>query len=343
MFKHIDILLLLYGAKIYIDSKPIKWLNYSFGAIFIIDTLGSLYRMILIFARKPITDVLPVFIEYLSFMICGLINQYLMVKKRHVIRSMVDRLNRISSQSMRSKQHYLELRLFWLNWISAIFCLLTVTVAFINYVQTQPYHFLNMMYSLVRLLYVGLIREQYLNMSAIPYTYLATSIELVKQDTVRKAIIRSSDDIYRLMVKVRNLNRWKHEFEREFRIFPFLWYSFLFIGATGVLSSNELTTDVTRLESIFYVITFFSHLVVVFYYTYYISEQVAATQEVLESKVSEFEKISQNWSMLNYVGSTLTKDVKYTAIGLFELNSGLILSFASGLISFTVMFLQMSH
>ena len=336
MFQFMDSLLVLYGARVRLNLKVVKVVNFIFRAFFVIFFSNQLFNSWKRIFEPIRSSTLLVKIAIDVDLIYGLLTQYLLIKRRHFVQTHLDQVFQLSNCSTRSKLFKMEVILFLVNWLIAASSIVSVFYRFID--DNRNLDTIETIEVLARL-YIALVAEQWINASAFPYLYLATSIELIKQVGIQHVRL----DPLQLIAVVRNCNRMKEKFESRFRMFPFLWYSYLFLGATGTLANRHVTSNATSVIAISFYVVFLSRLIFIFALTWMINEQMSKTQKLIENKMAEL--INSNkfkWSTLNFVQSQVTKNVTYTAIGLFELNSGIILSFASGLVTFTVMFLQLS-
>ena len=108
----------------------------------------------------------------------------------------------------------------------------------------------------------------------------------------------------------------------------------------GVIS--DCTKSSVNVQSILYIAMFIQHIVVQFAITLSVNRQIKSTLAIVEQKLAEISQMTNNFSLIVYLKSEMSTTVDYTAGDLFNLRNEFIMSFIGGLISFTVMFLQMS-
>ncbi|KAI1289925.1 hypothetical protein HDE_08167 [Halotydeus destructor] len=150
----------------------------------------------------------------------------------------------------------------------------------------------------------------------------------------------SSVDVLHLAQVQKSLNIMKKHCNNILGIFPFLWISSSFIRASGLIASI-ITIDENDRAGIF--ILFAYDAFVVFYAILsisYVEEQNGVLIDKLIVKILRTGHIIGGFDVMVHI---IQEKVKLTALNIFEFNKSLLLSFTASLISFTVLFLQMSR
>ena len=190
------------------------------------------------------------------------------------------------------------------------------------------------------------------------YSYVAVSIEVHKRQWIRKimaTIDLNQNQLIRLLIELDRHRQLSNHFEQHFNILPLTWLSFIFVGVSGSLrhlSSENVTSPAAQLMTYSMI---GSTAIVMFAMIHSVNQGIEQTQSFYHQL---YQKLTISMSHIQTIPNIRTSDrsgyiflaIKldiekktiYTASGLFDLNNGLIITFTSGLISFTVMFLQLS-
>ena len=346
MFDYIDYTLILCGCKLFINSTISKVVNNVFFAYYILDTLYTLIGMFKIFTLGDISH----FIEYLVFVASGLVTVLLLRKKRAAILSLANEIKRFETPVIKRKLRHLSLILSVSHWMlttSAIsthsmmsYGNLAKQVGLIDYCDSGRCSILIQSIAINRLLFYIFVREQFMKMSSMVYCYHAYAIELITQDGINFQDIHKMVDIRDLVSFNTRMNNLRTKFNAIYNIFPFINYSYLFLGMAGMIS--DCSKSPIDLVSISYIAMFGQHVIVQLVMTLTINRQIKSTMSVVDRKFHEISHMTNNFALLVYLKSELSTFVDYTAADLFSLKNEFILSFVGGLVSFTVMFLQLS-
>jgi len=186
----------------------------------------------------------------------------------------------------------------------------------------------------------------WIQMVAFVYTFIAILIELNKIHCFKrylKMLVINDQVLNSLANDVVRFRNLKQKFEDTFNLFPLIWWSFWFIALSGNI--EYLRSSSKNFHQVLGVILHTGlqiSLTISFNVVknYYINQCQAVCQNLADKlmlksavngKSHVFMSVRQDLLVANY----------YTALGLFPLDNTFILSFASAVISFTVMCLNL--
>ena len=360
MFKLIDNYLYLFGAKVVVNSWKVRNINnlllivYLYDVIMTIVSHGS-------FQQKQIFMGL----SFYSFLIIAILNHLIFRSKRTNIVELLKCIESFKSKSVR--QQMLKVTKLLLI-VHSIFTF-SLSYIFIDLVKNGiSQHFrrellnyywwtndISPIYQLlyyIRTVYAIIGRDHWINMTALPFAYYTISIELIKQDMLKFYMQQKSMDakvLKQILIISRHVEHAKSTMNQLFGPFPLMWLSYLFLGETGAIQFIYLSIQteqhlwLTLIKAIF----FGKQIVFVFGVICLINHHISNSHQLCEqlstrlyAQMSLTNPIQSN--LITCLANQLQKSINYSACGLFDLNESLLLSFAAGLISFTVMFLQIS-
>ncbi|KAI1292767.1 hypothetical protein HDE_06850 [Halotydeus destructor] len=195
------------------------------------------------------------------------------------------------------------------------------------------------------LLYVPWQRNQWILLTVALYckTYdLIVHLREALLDNVRNTLVTDEPYLKAAIVSKRKLDVYMKRFEKIYNVFPFMWFSYLFVRSSGFIL--YLMKANTTLKLIGPVLNYASDLLIIFAMLLHLDR----TEGRLAEKVDEcdnwlFEVCPKFSDLSSKLRSELRKKVKCTAMSYFELNRTLVLSFSGSLITFTVLFVQLSN
>lgn len=178
--------------------------------------------------------------------------------------------------------------------------------------------------------------------SFVVYNYILTCIDCVHYSFFNHEMSRNKS-IQTLRRKWFQVSEIREKFERVFSLLPLLWFANLFMKTMTYMNTIRLMEFRMKLLTAIYVYFFVSKLM----YTFYIVFKV----DNINHKLSEmFKKVhKRSLSYRNDEFELLRQDiaatlyVHLTGFGLFALNKELLLGFVSAVISFTILYLQLTQ
>ena len=365
MFVLIDYVLLTFGVMVYTEHRYLRALNYLFRYLYFISLV---YELFISFKNGLSGAKLNMLFEYYVYFFLAISSQILVARKANSIRQLNTYLMQIADIEVKQKLRRYAFCLFMFHW----FCTTLGIVAwFYNIVahglearleNNRGYFFWIADFRLglavcviMRNLIAGIAREQWIHNSAIVYIYFAVAIELIKHRSMSRLLIEDNDEhhnnhyhekqLKKLIVIKRYFDRLKMEFESIFSVFPLMWFSYLFIGASGNIAYSAQNLQDPEMYA--FLALFVRNLLVSFVIVFLINSFDYTNQVLCFDKCSTlFNELSNarndEIAAITATQIELGRQIAYTGGGLFQLTSGFILSFVSGLVTFTVMFVQMS-
>jgi len=361
MFILLDNYLLLSGVKINITSITHRVVNLLFYWMYTTDIVISMVAPL----YWNIKNMLMLS-SHLLFLTSALFTQQLLFFKRTQIEQFMSEIRTLGRDEVRLELFRVSRKILVVLIVINSFEILNyigmANVPFkreaVDYYWTDPddltiYH---RIWFEIRSFYVRVARNQWMSFSALPYVYLAIAIELIKQSIIEqyakhfKIHHNSSISVLKqLLSSMNKIESIKQEFDQLFGIFPLLWFQFIFFATSGIaLFCYDMFTQNQTLYASSQAISFTKYLIVPFLVIFIVNHQTNQTKSKCEQLANTLtESITENTNpnvthLIRICQTKLNLTFNYTAYGLFELNNGLLLSFGSGLLSFTVMFLQLS-
>ena len=136
-----------------------------------------------------------------------------------------------------------------------------------------------------------------------------------------------------------------NEFDRTFSMFPFIWFVILFYKSCFhliLLKSQSFMIDIPMaINYVWFVVEYLATMSILFT----IDRVNKQTQRSFESYRKRFIRSKMSGSASRELNNDIEKqlNLKLTAWSMFELNKSFILSFISSLITFSVLFMQLSN
>lgn len=173
-------------------------------------------------------------------------------------------------------------------------------------------------------------------------------LNVLKLQLERNVEIFEMDFYRKTRLNWKNILRYKHQFERVFNIFPFLWFGYLFLTTSGYFSriiyhleSRDIQLHLSKL------IVHLLNLVFAFGVIFFESHLKGRLSEDLNLVCDLLIRKQQSKNIYDVIQCEKLRDellvpFNYTGRDMFNLNKGFVMSFLGALITFTVMFLQLS-
>ena len=107
---------------------------------------------------------------------------------------------------------------------------------------TSDYNYGHRLLALVILLYNSSVRNQWMQLTTVPYCYFQYAIECIYQQKlteILRKLIRSRNPkdvdmlVKQLILTKNSLDKMASDFDQLFRIFPLIWFIYLFTGSSA--------------------------------------------------------------------------------------------------------------
>lgn len=352
----IDILLMFCGNKLYTCNKLMKLANVMQYGINVIHFGINLY---LVSTDSQSRDIL-FFVLQLSYLLLALITL-------HTIKWKCNDIISLNRTIVGNVSNHMQFRL--------ILCSTTLAVAAILPQVSMTYFFLKQLYAMtstevVRYYFndsqtyynVKLAYAWYDNFcyTIIPYALSGQALYLyfiygqhLVQKTFfgnimgRKVNVFGEKQSLEILNNLRSIDNLKASIEEIFNLMPFLWFVYIFVSCSGyikLLTGSHQTLYYTKeytLTEVFYLAWFMMYQVIIIMCIQHSNDySVSSLDTFITSLIS---------SPLNQSNLFLIKRLKansgtqLTGWNMFELNKKFILDFLGALISFTVLFIQLSN
>ena len=345
MFLLIDFGLMLVGCSIVLvnRSKWFQWINILFG---LFATLYYIYLAFVVICRPNTTFWGS--LENWSFIIGNTMTRLLFISKRTKLRLLLKQIKSMADISTSRFLKRLEMLMVFLYLMS-----LTIAINYTLVTVSDPIAlkstsewfwfwldritFRHQMAFATLMWYKAMVRDQWMKVTILVYVYIAIALEkLANQQISRWLPIKTLKNMQTcLITKHQNLSM-KEQFVDIVKLLPLNWLVWIFLGTSSVIVESSGL-------QLWYMIDIIEHLVIVFGAIFFINYHRDQNRSLCQLVIRNFVNQSSldKYSNIEYIKSELMSDVEYTAFGLFNLNNGLLLSFMSGLITFTVMFIQL--
>ena len=182
-------------------------------------------------------------------------------------------------------------------------------------------------------------------MSAFTYTYIAILIEINKTICIKKYLrmVDFNDKVLKQLANdVIGYRKLKQKFDSTFSVFPFLWWSYLFIGLSGNIKYMQSTSSLAISDMFSFILEIGLQIGSIFLFNYSKNYFVNGCQSVSQRLADKLfmKSFDHKSNAITILKQELMATNYYTALGLFPLDNSLILSFSGAVISFTVMCLN---
>ena len=345
MFWTIDVMLMTFGCSINLTTKSNLFLiiNWIFRLWLILDTIHHL----IVKLHKP-SHMFTGIMEDISFTTAIIVTQVILTMKhfkiRHMLRKITSRVDVYTQQYLTILSILLVIRYSFSLMVGFGYTLTILTNNALYEKSIRNYLFwVNEYTSLHRAIFTamrwfkGLCRDLWFLIGLTIYVYIAVAIERLTYQRMEFGLRANSlDDMHQLLHIKQRIVVMKEEFEGTFNLLPLIWLNYIFQSATGTFATHGDVKTWFLVELVQSLITVFG---AIFFINYNRNRCHQLNRRILI-------RFLNKWNLntcpnIEYIKSELLFDIEYTAFGLFKLDNGLILSFMSGLVTFTVMFLQM--
>ncbi|KAI1288513.1 hypothetical protein HDE_09373 [Halotydeus destructor] len=348
---YVDSLLFLLGIKLEIGSKftqTINWIAFVFALIYVLadSVFSTLFQ--------PKSFALLTKLRYVSQCSCPLITmmyvKYNRVKMAALVRSTVNSLDHVS------KRYLVKLSL--IGVILYLIFVLRVLYRHVYYFTIAEFYdevrlFTNasdqitwyqLFYGVLDLFVSYFFTRQWLLITTHFYVFTFVAISCMQLNFLQRLSLNHEDSaaFYRQMTtRWRKLNTLKSDFNDLFGVFPVLWFSNILLKSSGVIINASFVNDSFYVMVwqilVLQVIVIFTALVIIVLVQNRISMQVDEYigTKLLTSSLNDISKI--------FFADELHRKPCMTALSMFELNGSLVVGYLGSLITFTVLFIQISH
>lgn len=362
MFQYIDSYLLVFGVKVYRNHWIVKVINNLFFVLYAYDIVATNWIAIV----KP--DEKMTFwsrSSYSLYLLSSLFTQLLMRSKRTRIIKLVDKVNRMMTKGVRRRLLFavaLAVSMQLVSIIGSLYFWYSRVIAegfergiprdmlqfyWWTDIYTRPYKLIMMFFYGYR----AIARDQWALMSSLVYCYFAVAIEISKQNILaafKQYRKYNAANIKESLQTLRHVDQLKRKFNDIFNVFPLLSFGFLFISMAGYI---QLVVTLYRastsfLVSLAYIVGFTKDLVLLFAVNCIVTRYTDHTSTICDSLTSRlYDRVSTTDPNQSHMTSLLLHELQtripYDAAGLFTLDRSMFLGFVGGVVSFTVMILQL--
>ena len=193
----------------------------------------------------------------------------------------------------------------------------------------------------------SLSKTHWIQIFAFVYTFIAILIELNKMSCLEKYLklsVINETTLKNLAIDVIRFRNLKTQFEDTFNVFPWLWWSYWFIGWSGTIQYTQANTSTPIHQLIAFTaqssIQFGLTILFNFIKNHYIGKCQSVCQKMADNLMIKSVVVGKS-DLIMSVRQELLIANYYTALGLFPLDNTLLLTFSSAVISFTVMCLNL--
>ena len=344
MFFLIDSILMSFGCSLTLSNRSIlyKVINIFLGVWLTLDNIhfvaGRLY--------KP-SHSLTTNLRAISFITGVVTTQVLLILRRRKIGRLLTKLITLTDTTTQQYLKKLSIALiahYILSLIRGIgFTLSIVTNDNVLERSVRGFFFWSdqvgnghkILFPVTRL-FKGLVRDQWNHIGLTLYVYIAISIEKLAHRRMEMELATNElKDMIDILIIKQKFDSMRGDFEQLFNLLPLIWFSWVFQG------SSEVFTIKGNLKTWFF-LDLGQNLISLFGAIFFINYHRNRCHQ-LNQRI--FYKFANKWkfntiSNIQLIKTQLISNVEYTALGLFRLDNGLLLSFISGLVTFTVMALQ---
>ncbi|KAI1278490.1 hypothetical protein HDE_14394 [Halotydeus destructor] len=352
VFGNVDALLIFLGAKIYVKSKAIKYLNCSARVFVYASFMSKVLWLFISLNRMPMTIKVYTLTEIVS----PVASHIFLTCKMSQVRQLMDEIVNMMTHKQRRQLKKLTVNCLTayaisvgvLCTIEALKCLEMIREAsvdqmFIGHVATA--HFYHGIYIAITELNQCFFGKQTLILvgciySSVLYAWSMANTRLMKQIVTNEPLkIEQVVSSIRAKQRIQDL---KERFESLFSIFPLLILSRVFVESSGLIIAGSYLgfakpSSWSLVAS--YIADLLSALLVI-----KIATDVQGTETKWKSRVFRDWDIQlslvENPRLVKKFCNTFKVATQLTAI-LFPLDKSVYLGFASSLVSFTIMFVQL--
>lgn len=354
----LDLILLMSGCKLYNNSKIYLIINY----ITRIQCIALLYWVILIKIVYISSDPDPIFTFNISIIhIFQLLNQHYLLLRSKQVRQLHQLM--VSKMTLKDKKYLRKLTfLMVIIWILAsLFSIITYHLCILNsderiliiynfYSYDQTAKIANFWVIFITrylmLFFFAIIRNSWQLASCFLFYYLLQCLQFYDEKLINNLINDSSKLSYVCKVKNRvHIDKLKNELESKLNLFPLLWFTFNFISMISIMivlfkSSFEKSLPT---ESVY---TFINITI-----TFIVLYKIDSIKNFINTKYDKLICITLNENNNNFDTFKYSylyilrnnRNIYFTACNIFQLNKGVILPFVGSLVSFSVLFVQLSQ
>lgn len=359
-FKYLDSVFVSLGCQIFSSSRSVGIINIVFRVICVIDLLRH-------FTINAVTVTQSFDLYAIGYVV---LNNTLIYHELHLICRKSRIQNLITNCHQRLNSENKRLVNCWITFTMVILAisvvLHVVSVIFfhvgIGSRELVKYYFLyqpdmSTEITVVEHVLAFISQANYVifhanafTMSTVLYTYLvlllhAMDMSYFSRFSTKSMTLYSPSSLYKLR---KELDALRLEFNSLFSLIPFLWFSYLFFSFSGFIVMTVTSTSVVALqwtsitaEWIMYSL-FVSAVVIAVLYCESLSKksQRQATEFALQLVMQSDDhlKASELVAKLQLISELNQHSLHLTGWSIFNLNRGLLLSFAGSLISFSVLF-----
>lgn len=356
MMKHIDYVFFGFGAKIWRNTRLIEITNTVLNYIFLFDWLLRIFLTIYNKIGKGGGQTFIMFnnVLYLTF---TFLSQRLIRNRRDKIIDLATNLEKGVTPQIQQRMNKYERALMVMHVVTILLPVVSILLPLFEgtkigeararrtFVWIKDIKWHHRAIDVFRMVFKRIMCDQFINLSLLPYVYLAICIELTKQALLQRASHATNctaEKLYNLILSLQHYHQLKLQFENIFGVFSFMWLAFLFCSATGYLAVDRTKTDHQSLSYLLLQATRILQIAICFVCLYIVNQHIAKSESMGELLRVYFGHVvsDKEQHLVERVYRELERKVIYKAAGFFELRNSLIVNFANALIAFTVMFLQ---
>lgn len=339
-FDPLDILLLPNGCKIFVKSVTQRWLGNIFRSILVAVwtcELATDYVDLRTRARFKILTQLSYMLRVIYSILFIIVVYCKREKMSLVIKETVTDLSKDQKSSLR--RHAMICMMFT---IAARILEIIGTVVHFVYENISLFHFLSDTLAEVRY-----TMNQWFMTGCFIHTFFVKIVSLRQENFFARVnhvlMIQTNPDDAILAQDCMKLRTEKDKLMSCLTFIPISWFAHIFIdlAATLMESSESQQQDLLEQITLYYPVTI--HSAVVFYVIF----QADSVSSILKKKIEAAQSKIMSLRMAGRLPLLMhelekSRDSEFSAWNMFDINRRFVLSFISSLITFTVLFIQIT-
>lgn len=357
----IDIMTLMIGVKLLPGRRYVQVLNYFLYVVYICNIVVSFVLHI-----TTLTDgKLLSWVKLKYYLVCAFAVQTLLALKR---KQLITLFADVIAQCSPSQQRLLT-RLSFATLAMYCCCAVVSIVGYHEQIKAEnfertakmfygwTYEEMNVWQIMFVYAHLGFVipvlRNQWLNCALFVHTFALVGIDIVTTNFLCKAhtaiSMGPSAELFKHLIKTkRKYDQLKRNLE-EFNLLPFLWFSYMFVALSGYISHLRHVLKLQRfwmrvmvLLSRFLIDSTF--IIGQLLYMRYAKGKHDDIKRNIETKLDELQGVGAQYCMMNRdLKDAIKEEVCLTGLGIITLDQKLIINFMSAIVTFTVLFIQITE
>ncbi|KAI1289923.1 hypothetical protein HDE_08166 [Halotydeus destructor] len=174
------------------------------------------------------------------------------------------------------------------------------------------------------------------------YVYIFKAIAYAQRNNLRIMLLGKhlNKDHLNMVCSQKRLNMMKKRCDKLLGIFPFLWMASFFVRASGLIAALTAPKQTDQIGTIILLVY---DAFVVLYAILSISYLEDKNEDDIDRLIVTLLRNGHGIESLDVIIQITQEKVQLTALNFFVINKSLLLNFTASLITFTVLFLQISN